>query len=120
MRNLQNEKMRCFRIRAKGYQACAARMRQLKENGSGVGENGPEYLPAAEEYRMLEEHNAFVERVIRRAGKKYGAEAEGVLWKCYTEGYTQLEVSRMYHVGLRTLQRWLCIWLKEGLAGEGE
>lgn len=119
MRNLQNEKMRCFRIRAKGYQACDARIRKLKESGMGVAEGTTDFYPE-EEYRMLKEHNDFVERVIRRAGKKYGEEAECVLWKCYTEGYTQQEVSRMYHVSLRTLQRWLRIWLQEGLAGEGE
>lgn len=106
-------RLRNFRKMARNYYADEGRLQQLRA-ASGVKDADS----LRDEYLLLASHSGAVEEVMHRTGRKFGREAEEMLWKCYVDGYTQAEVSRLYHVSLRTLQRWFHVWLKEGLYEE--
>ena len=104
--------LQMFRKRAAFYQQCEARMHAM-EKASTVREAMSLY--GVNEYTMLKDNNNYVQCVLGWIKENYGSDAADIIAKNYVQGFPQKEISHDYHLSLRTMQRHMHKWLKEGL-----
>lgn len=63
-------------------------------------------------YFIMKNNVLFVEKQFAEIERKHGIFAKQLLWECLVEGRKQEELSQIYGIALRTIQRRFHEWLK--------